>query len=211
MSRLTAIVSGGQTGADRGGLDAAIALGLGHGGWAPKNWRAEDGQVPAIYRANMRQSSSPDYGLRTRLNVQDSDGTLVFSFAEELTGGSAFTARSAAAQKKPCMHLALPARGRTRITDAVRVALLEWVRARSISVLNVAGPLESKEPGIQQAVCDALVWIFEDEIAEPGVMPTASDVVAAVCEHGASHAGEVLFSEFPEARARFEASQRGNK
>ncbi|MBZ0238817.1 MAG: putative molybdenum carrier protein, partial [Deltaproteobacteria bacterium] len=27
------IVSGGQTGADRGALDAAIELGLEHGGW----------------------------------------------------------------------------------------------------------------------------------------------------------------------------------
>ena len=37
------IVSGGQTGADRGGLEAAIHLGLDWGGWAPKGWRAEDG------------------------------------------------------------------------------------------------------------------------------------------------------------------------
>lgn len=84
---VTAIVSGGQTGADRGGLQAAIDLGLGWGGWAPQGWRAEDGEVPTVYREHMRESASPHYGLRTRLNVQDSDGTLIVSFAENLSGG----------------------------------------------------------------------------------------------------------------------------
>lgn len=166
MIRLTAVVSGGQTGADRGGLDAAIQLGLGYGGWAPKGWRAEDGQVPEIYRAHMRESASPEYGMRTRLNVQDSDGTLIVSFGRELTGGSKYTAEQARAQKKPCKHLELPAGGRSRVPDAVRAALLEWVEQNQISVLNVAGPRESKEPGLQAAVRDALVWIFEDEVEE---------------------------------------------
>ena len=164
MIRLTAIVSGAQTGADRGGLQAAIDLGLGYGGWAPQGWRAEDGTVPAVYREHMRESTSRDYGLRTRLNVQDSDGTLIISFAEQLTGGSAFTARAAKSQRKPCKHLVLPAKGETRIPDAVRTSLLEWIRDQRISVLNVAGPRESKEPGIEQAVRDALVWVFEDEM-----------------------------------------------
>lgn len=168
MSRtiVTAIVSGAQTGADRGGLDAAIQLGLGWGGWAPKGWRAEDGEIPLIYREHMRASSQVDYKLRTRLNIQDSDGTLIVSFGP-LSGGSEYTAERARATKKPCKHLQLPARGETRIPDAVRSAVLAWVDASRISILNVAGPRESKEPGIQQAVRDALVWIFEDEIVEP--------------------------------------------
>ena len=41
------IVSGGQTGVDRGALQAAMALGLDWGGWAPKGWRAENGPIPA--------------------------------------------------------------------------------------------------------------------------------------------------------------------
>lgn len=36
------IVSGGQTGADRGAMDAAVQLGLDYGGWAPAGLRAED-------------------------------------------------------------------------------------------------------------------------------------------------------------------------
>lgn len=43
------IVSGGQTGADRGGLDTAIHCDLSHGGWCPKGRIAEDGVVPVEY------------------------------------------------------------------------------------------------------------------------------------------------------------------
>ena len=43
------IVSGAQTGADRGGLDAAVYCGLECGGWVPKGWKAEDGVIPAEY------------------------------------------------------------------------------------------------------------------------------------------------------------------
>lgn len=162
--RLAAVVSGGQTGADRGGLDAAIQLDIGWGGWAPLGWRAEDGVIPEIYRSHMRESVSSDYGLRTRLNVQDSDGTLLVSFASELTGGSGYTRKQCVAQRKPSRHLVLPARGETRIPDGVRSAVLEWITTARISVLNIAGPRESKEPGLQLAVRDALVWIFEDEL-----------------------------------------------
>lgn len=40
------IVSGGQTGVDRGAFETAIRLGLDFGGWAPKGFRAEDGRIP---------------------------------------------------------------------------------------------------------------------------------------------------------------------
>ena len=72
---LTKIVSGGQTGVDRGALDAAIAAGLAHGGWCPRGRRAEDGVMPRRY--NLRETPSVRYAVRTAWNVRDSDGTLV--------------------------------------------------------------------------------------------------------------------------------------
>jgi hypothetical protein len=40
------IISGGQTGVDRAGLDAAMKAGLLVGGYVPEGILAEDGQVP---------------------------------------------------------------------------------------------------------------------------------------------------------------------
>ena len=40
------IISGGQTGVDRGALDAALELAVPHGGWCPRGRLAEDGRIP---------------------------------------------------------------------------------------------------------------------------------------------------------------------
>ncbi len=161
---LTTIVSGAQTGADRAGLDAAIALDLAYGGWMPLGRKAEDGIIPEIYANRMRESPSPSYALRTRLNVQDSDATLIVSFSSFRSGGTQLTADTAQRMRKPCKHLVLPARGETRIPDGVAAEIRAWLAENRVVVLNVAGPRESKEPGLQAAVRDALVWILEDEV-----------------------------------------------
>jgi hypothetical protein len=42
---LRKIITGGQTGADRAGLDFAIETGLEHGGYVPRGRKAEDGRI----------------------------------------------------------------------------------------------------------------------------------------------------------------------
>jgi hypothetical protein len=199
---VTAIVSTAAPGAERGALDAAIELGIGWGGWIPEGADYAD----EVYRAHAHWTTG-DRGMAVRLNARDSDGTLVVSFAEQLTGRCKHAADLARQQRKHCQHLILPAGGRTRITDQVRAALLKWIDTHHISVLHVVGPGEEQEPGIQQATHDALVWVFEDQpvVQQPG-MPTAMDVVHAVCEHGLSAAGDALMERYPEAKRRYEES-----
>ena len=72
------IISGGQTGADMGGLLAAIDLGIRTGGWAPKGWITEAGPNPELREYGLVQHSSPNYPPRTRMNCQDSDLTAIF-------------------------------------------------------------------------------------------------------------------------------------
>ena len=132
------IVSGGQTGVDRGALDAAIAVGVDHGGWCPKGRLAEDGRIPARYR--LRETDSPAYPQRTERNVVDSDGTLIL-YRRPLQGGTELTRRLARRHRKPCLLVDL-----TREFDARRV--VAWIRRHRIQVLNVAGPRESSAPGI---------------------------------------------------------------
>jgi hypothetical protein len=40
------VISGGQTGADQGGLRAARACGIPTWGWAPRDWLTEAGPAP---------------------------------------------------------------------------------------------------------------------------------------------------------------------
>src|SRR4249919_2292872 len=96
------IVSGGQTGADQAALDWAIAHGVPHGGWCPKGRKAEDKTIDARYK--LQETPSANYIQRTEWNARDSDGTVVFSIAETLTGGSKKTAELARKHGRPVIH-----------------------------------------------------------------------------------------------------------
>jgi hypothetical protein len=137
------IVSGGQTGADRAALDWAIGNGIPHGGWCPKGRLAEDGPIPAHY--NLIESPSSNYLQRTEWNVRDTDGTVVFSVAPALTGGSKRTVEFAEKHKKPVIHVSSK-------TEQPAEKLLEFVTTNRIRVLNVAGSRASKEPGVGDVV-----------------------------------------------------------
>lgn len=150
------IISGAQTGADRGGLEAALELGLARGGWAPRGWRSEDGEIPEVYRAGMRESHASAYSARTAQNVHESDGTMILSFGElPVDSGSMLTVQLARKMQKLCRALRIPIDGELEAFP-IRYTL-EWILDNRIIVLNVAGPRESREPGIQLAARRALV------------------------------------------------------
>ena len=144
------IVSGGQTGVDRGALDAAIALGLAHGGWVPRGRKAEDGVIPERYA--LTELDSPVYADRTKQNVLDSDGTLILTVGPA-TGGTALTVRLAQTLKQPHLVLDLDA---SPSADEVRA----WIAAHEVAVLNVAGPRESKAPGVAARTVAFLSAVF---------------------------------------------------
>src|SRR5450759_3433046 len=98
------IVSGGQTGADRGGLDAAIHCNITHGGWCPQGRRAVDGVIPGKYL--LQETASSDYLHRNEANVTDSDATLIFSYGT-LEGGSLKTWDFAKKHHKPVLHIGI--------------------------------------------------------------------------------------------------------
>lgn len=146
------IVSGGQTGADRAALDWAMERGVPHGGWCPRGRRAEDGPIDGRYR--LIETPSEAYWERTEWNVRDSDGTVIFSIAATLSGGSARTAEFARQLGKPWLHLSQQ-EGR----DAAR-QLRRFVEEHRMRVLNVAGPRASTEPRVGEFVREVLDAAF---------------------------------------------------
>jgi hypothetical protein len=137
-----------QTGA---GLDAALALGLPIGGWCPKGRRAEDGPIPDRYP--LVETPEADYDTRTRRNVEDSDGTLILNLGK-LDGGTALTAKLAQQIGKPHLVVALE--------DGIALTTFRaWLEANQIAVLNIAGPRESKRPGVYDAACRCLESLFQ--------------------------------------------------
>ncbi|MEI6606716.1 MAG: putative molybdenum carrier protein [Verrucomicrobiota bacterium] len=143
------IISGGQTGADRAGLDVAIARGLPHCGWCPKGRKAEDGPLPACYC--LTETPSASYLVRTERNAAESDATVIFTIGS-LTGGSKRTAEFAKRHRRPFLHLSLVP-GRETLTAE---KLADFIRMHRVARLNVAGSRESKAPGIHALVCRVL-------------------------------------------------------
>jgi hypothetical protein len=148
------IVSGGQTGVDRGALEAAIALGIEHGGWCPQDRMAEDGSVPSRYL--VVELEGADYVRRTEQNIVDSDATLIFSEGS-LFGGTRLTQKVAVRLGKPYFVQPL---GRKFSPERVK----RWLAEIKPHTLNVAGPRESKNPGIQQRSFEALMKILERDV-----------------------------------------------
>jgi hypothetical protein len=147
------IVSGGQTGVDRGGLDAAIEAGIAHGGWCPRGRRAEDGAVPDRY--NLTETWARDYAVRTERNVLDADGTLVLTIGAP-SDGTALTCRIAREYARPCRIVDLD---RPLPPDDVRA----WILEHRIRTLNVAGPRESSHPGVQRRALDYLRQVLASD------------------------------------------------
>ncbi len=147
------VVSGGQTGVDRAALDAAIAAGIGCGGWCPRGRRAEDGVIPEHYP--LKQTPGSSYIERTRRNVADSDGTLVLAPGSP-RGGTLATLGHARRIGKPVLVVDLDGAA----MDTWLGEILGWLESRGIRVLNVAGPRESGCPGIYDLALDLVARLL---------------------------------------------------
>lgn len=153
MTILT-VFSGGQTGADRGGLKAAKEFGLPTGGWMPKGYLALDGNHPEFGELyGVQEHPSPLYPPRTFRNVFDADGTVRFAIHFQ-TAGERCTLQAIEKMHKP--HFDVDALD-CNITPA---DLAAWIVAQKIEKLNVAGNSERTAPGIEEFVVAFLLETF---------------------------------------------------
>lgn len=124
------VISGGQTGIDRLGLEVAREMGLLTGGTAPKGYRTEDGPDPSLNYFNLVESHSSSYDPRTIQNVVDSDGTILFGNMS--SQGSCNTIQYCDTYKKP------------HIENPNVEQFLNFVKTNKIKILNIAGNRGSK-------------------------------------------------------------------
>lgn len=145
------VVSGGQTGVDRAGLDAALEAGIPVGGYCPKGRLSEDGTVPECYP--LIELTRGGYPARTEQNVVESDGTLVLN-VWRVSGGTRVTVDCAKKHGRPFLVVALD--NMPQVAD-----VLAWLELHGIKTLNVAGPRESKCLGVYRQALDFLRVLFK--------------------------------------------------
>lgn len=125
MYPLQRIISGGQTGIDQLGLEVARSLGIPTGGVAPKGYLTENGPNSLLRdHYGLTEHASASYPPRTKSNVQQSDGTVLFG---KISGGTKLTVDACQKDGKP--YIMNPS------ADELRA----WLFEHQIKVLNVAG------------------------------------------------------------------------
>ncbi|MDO5462114.1 MAG: putative molybdenum carrier protein [bacterium] len=152
MKIITMLISGAQTGADRGGLEAAMALGIPTAGYIPKGRKAEDGIIPYRYQG-LTETTSTNYLVRTRKNVETADLTLIFTYGK-LAGGSLRTAEFATKANKPWLHINL-------VTTTPEV-VIQWILQQTpdVGIVNIAGSRGSKAPTLENDVKNFLLNVL---------------------------------------------------
>jgi hypothetical protein len=144
------IISGGQTGADIGGLVGARLVGIATGGTAPHGYRTDAGPQPDVLRGfGLVEHRSRSYPPRTACNVRDSDGTVLFGNLD--SPGCTLTL-------KLCKRY-----GKPKLENPSAQELRRWVTMHAIGVLNIAGNRERMNPGIARRVAALIVAAFRRE------------------------------------------------
>ncbi|ARU58086.1 putative molybdenum carrier protein [Oleiphilus messinensis] len=132
------VVSGGQTGVDRAALDAAIEMGMEHGGWCPEGRKAEDGLIDPRY--NLQILPGAGYKRRTLANVRDCDGTVIIYFGL-ISGGTEQTLAYCLREGKPYKLIDAQEIPESRAAEIIKTFCEQF----GIQTLNVAGPRASNE------------------------------------------------------------------
>lgn len=148
------VVSGGQCGADLGGLLAAEMLGVETGGIAPLGYRTEKGKQPILKtRFNLTEHSSWQYPPRTEENVKLSDVTLIVATNPSSTG-TQMTVDFCVKHKKEC-----------HVIDANNPDIDKAVRFLNLQdkalTINIAGNRESVSKGLTKKTRQIIYRVIE--------------------------------------------------
>lgn len=156
--KITKIISGAQAGADRAGIDAAIACGVPYGGKVPAGRRAEDGPIADHYEC-LEEITEHNYIVRTEANVADADLTIVFTRGTPYSG-SRKTIEFAWKHGRPFLHIDLVHTGMN--IKSISNIIISWIEATQQDelIINIAGSRESTCKGIAGAVFHSMIEVI---------------------------------------------------
>ena len=147
------VISGGETGADIGGLVGAKRAGIKTGGTAPRGFKTELGDKPEELKAfGLIPHPSPLYKDRTKENIRASDATIIFSEDPNSTG-TKLTVDLCRALNKPYLLL-------TKFGENEMITASSFLNQNRPLTLNIAGNRESVSPGITSRVARFVAGLF---------------------------------------------------
>lgn len=192
------IISGGQTGADLGGLVGARRMGIPTGGNAPRGYKTEKGEQPDALRSfGLVAHPSADYRPRTEENVKNSQATLILS-PNAHSSGTELTVKLCEKHNKPYLLL--------DPFDGGVGRAFAFLNMHKPSVLNIAGNRESSCPGLASRVAQFIQLLFEPKPEPSSLMLLTNEILSsaldvdslvvtshqAECAKGANSLGDII-------------------
>lgn len=147
------IISGGQTGADQGGLFAALICNIETGGYATRTYKTLTGCKPALLGRvfKLERMDSDNYADRTKRNVYKSEATIRFAHTFK-SSGEIYTLNAIEEFSRPYFDVDLE-KANFDLTS------LEYF-IKQHQIINIAGNSEQTAPGICAEVVSILLPIF---------------------------------------------------
>jgi hypothetical protein len=133
------VISGGQCGADRGGLEAAYNIGVLTGGTAPKGYNTAFGSALELgTKFGLTEDGVSGFSNRTRLNVEEADGTVII-VSNIGSPGSHMTLEHARKCHKPVKLIIVEREHESSWLTERANDIAKWIIENRVYVLNVAG------------------------------------------------------------------------
>ena len=126
------IISGGNPGAERAALDAALKLDIPHSGWTYKGRKTEEGPLPGHY--NVQEAIDKDFSNRIKKNVLDAAGTIIFCFGKP-TLGLKLVEELSFTYRRPCLNVDLNESPLNIAATIIRV----WMAKNEVQVIYFTG------------------------------------------------------------------------
>lgn len=153
------VISGGQTGADLGGVLAARLHHIKTGGWMPNGWKTLNGARPEYAKLfDMQEHPVSGYKPRTWANANDSDGTVRFACNFD-SPGEKCTLNGVISHGKKWYDVPINKDDPVIYANHL-VQFSRWLRDHDIKVLNVAGNSHNTWGGMQSYTCRFLSTVF---------------------------------------------------
>jgi len=153
--------SGLQVGSDRAWARVCVQLGITFTGYMPRGFLAKDGYHPEYAeRYNAKETTATTYPPRTRLNIEESDGTLAIAY-DFLSRGEQLTARLAHQLRKPYLAIEIQGarHGQASIPPDQLQRVRDWLVENDIEILNVAGNASvAIEECVERFLTEVITW-----------------------------------------------------
>ncbi len=139
------VISGGLTVSDQAALDAAMRLGIPHGGYIPWGRITEIGTLPSKYK--LQELKTDNHFDCIEKNVKESKGTLIIS-SGIINDDAEYTRKMTMKHTHQLFVVDL------ELTHSAEAATLvnDWIQVHNIDVLYVIGPLTTEYRNVDKHV-----------------------------------------------------------